>query len=183
MGSSRHTARQTKSFFIPRERPHAKRGSDLPATKSRLVRIVHTLLTVMPGCTEPKYLNCVRRLEDVLVSRCANPSCEARFKYLHESRLFQFPSVSTPNGVSKNRLNFAFWWLCPRCCSSNDSDSNTKAPILSGPSRVESELGNLTNGQTNPESSARLTRRLIMDLVLIAISKPSIARSPGQFLK
>ncbi len=110
MESSRHTARQTKSFSIPRERPHAKRGSDLPATKSRLVRIVHTLLTVMPGCTEPKYLNCVRRLEDVLVSRCTNPSCEARFKYLHESRLFQFPSASTPNGVSKSRLNFAFYF-------------------------------------------------------------------------
>jgi hypothetical protein len=46
---------------------------------------------------------------------------------------------------------------------------NTKAPILSGPSRVESELGNLANGQTNPEGPARLTRRLIMDLVCIVI--------------
>ena len=34
---------------------------------------------------------------------------------------------------------------------------------------MESELGNLTNGQTNPEGPARLTRRLIMDLVLIVI--------------
>ena len=32
------------------------------------------------------------------------------------------------------------------------------------------------NGQTNPEGRARLTRRLIMDLVFIVISKPSIAR-------
>jgi len=39
---------------------------------------------------------------------------------------------------------------------------------LSGPSRIESELGNLTNGQTNPEGPARLTRRL-MDLVRIVI--------------
>jgi hypothetical protein len=39
----------------------------------------------------------------------------------------------------------------------------------SGPSRIESELGNLTNGQTNPEGPARLTRRLIMDLVCIVI--------------
>jgi hypothetical protein len=40
---------------------------------------------------------------------------------------------------------------------------------LSGPSRIESELGNLANGQTNPEGPARLMRRLIMDLVLIVI--------------
>lgn len=31
-------------------------------------------------------------------------------------------------------------------------------------------------GQTNPEGRARLTRRLIMDLVFIVIFKPSIAR-------
>jgi len=30
-------------------------------------------------------------------------------------------------------------------------------------------------GQTNPEGRARLTRRLIMDLVFIVIFKPSIA--------
>jgi hypothetical protein len=41
--------------------------------------------------------------------------------------------------------------------------------VWSGPSRIESELGNLTNGQTNPEGTARLTRRLIMDLVFIVI--------------
>src|SRR3989441_2071188 len=33
------------------------------------------------------------------------------------------------------------------------------------------------NGQTNPEGPARLTRRLIMDLVFIVIFKPSIAQS------
>src|SRR5437016_6068396 len=33
------------------------------------------------------------------------------------------------------------------------------------------------NGQTNPEGRARLTRRLIMDLVFIVIFKLSIARS------
>ena len=46
----------------------------------------------------------------------------------------------------------------------------TRRPrFLSGPSRIESELGNLMNGQTNPEGPARLTRRLIMDLVCIVI--------------
>jgi hypothetical protein len=44
-----------------------------------------------------------------------------------------------------------------------------KAPTFVGASEIESELGNLTNNQTNPEGRARLTRRLIMNLVCILI--------------
>jgi hypothetical protein len=44
-----------------------------------------------------------------------------------------------------------------------------KAPTFVGASEIESELGNLVNDQTNPEGRARLTRRLIMDLVFIVI--------------
>src|ERR1700691_6347268 len=44
-----------------------------------------------------------------------------------------------------------------------------KAPTFVGASEIESELRNLTNNQTNPEGRARLTRRLIMDLVFIVI--------------
>jgi hypothetical protein len=50
-----------------------------------------------------------------------------------------------------------------------------KAPTFVGASEIESELGNLANNQTNPEGRARLTRRLIMDLVCIVISRLSIA--------
>jgi len=50
-----------------------------------------------------------------MVSRCANPSCDARFKYLREGRLFHFrPSPSaTPLGAVSG-----LWWLCARCCTS-----------------------------------------------------------------
>ena len=48
-----------------------------------------------------------------------------------------------------------------------------KAPTFVGASEIESELGSLrlylANDQTNPEGRARLTRRLIMDLVCIVI--------------
>lgn len=52
-----------------------------------------------------------------MVSRCANPSCDACFKYLGEGRLFQFPAANpatrgTAGGVIE------FWWLCSRCCLS-----------------------------------------------------------------
>jgi hypothetical protein len=53
-----------------------------------------------------------------------------------------------------------------------------KAPTFVGASEIESELGNLANDQTNPEGRARLTRRLIMDLVCIVISTLSIAWFP-----
>jgi len=53
-----------------------------------------------------------------VVSRCANPSCEARFKYLHEGRLFQFSSVDPSTDIGKHHLKVEYWWLCPRCCSS-----------------------------------------------------------------
>ena len=57
---------------------------------------------------------------------------------------------------------------------------NQKAPTFVGASEIESELGNLANDQTNPEGRARLTRRLIMDLVCIVISRLSIARFLGR---
>jgi hypothetical protein len=53
-----------------------------------------------------------------VVSRCANPSCQARFKYLYEGRSFQFPSLGKPAGLGQSRLNFTFWRLCPRCALS-----------------------------------------------------------------
>ena len=53
-----------------------------------------------------------------MVSRCANPSCGARFKYLHEGRLFQFSSTGMPADVGQGRLNLVFWWLCSRCSAS-----------------------------------------------------------------
>jgi hypothetical protein len=48
-------------------------------------------------------------------------------------------------------------------------DKKQKAPTFVGASEIEAELGNLANDQTNPEGRARLTRRLIMDLVFIVI--------------
>jgi hypothetical protein len=58
---------------------------------------------------------------------------------------------------------------------------NQEAPTFVGASEIESELGNLTNDQTNPEGRARLTRRLIMDLICIVIFKVSIARCSRRF--
>jgi hypothetical protein len=52
-----------------------------------------------------------------MVSRCANPSCGAEFKYLHEGRLYHFLLNDRKSGPSKGQLSAAvpFWWLCSRC--------------------------------------------------------------------
>ena len=67
------------------------------------------------------------------------------------------------HGVSNSHVPFQLGYR-PR-----NIRKNQKAPTFVGASEIESELGNLTNNQTNPEGRARLTRRLIMDLVCIVI--------------
>ena len=54
-----------------------------------------------------------------MVSRCANPSCVAQFKYLHEGRLFQFSSgINKAYPPSQSpREGRIFFWLCPECAS------------------------------------------------------------------
>jgi hypothetical protein len=108
-------------FYTPRE-DHASGAGRVVQSAQDKVRArshtVNTLLTVMPGAPKLSTPNCGRHLEDVLVSRRANPCCRAQFKYLHEGRLFQFSSVTAPAGINKGHSNFAFWWLCPRCSSS-----------------------------------------------------------------
>ena len=55
-----------------------------------------------------------------MVSRCANPSCEKEFRYLHEGRLYHFPlSERKPAGsASQVAATVPFWWLCSRWCVS-----------------------------------------------------------------
>jgi hypothetical protein len=77
------------------------------------------------------------------------------------------------HGVINSHVPFQLGYRPKNICKKQ------KAPTFVGASEIESELGNLrlhlANDQTNPEGRARLTRRLIMDLVFIVIFKPSIA--------
>ena len=79
------------------------------------------------------------------------------------------------HGVSNNHVPFQLGYR-PK-----NIRKMRKAPTFVGASEIESELGNLrlllANNQTNPEGRARLTRRLIMDLVCIVISNASVARA------
>ena len=55
----------------------------------------------------------------IMVSRCANPSCETEFRYLHEGRLYHFALCDRKPGASgQTDSTVPFWWLCSRCCVS-----------------------------------------------------------------
>jgi hypothetical protein len=74
-----------------------------------------------------------------VVSSCANPSCDARFKYLREGRLFQF-QAATSAGRAAAGNPVELWWLCQRCCLSmtlvGDSAHRVKlVPLARAPGR------------------------------------------------
>jgi len=54
-----------------------------------------------------------------MVSNCANPSCSARFRYLHEGKLFHVPVVTTApdNSTSSGAPTLERFWLCEECSS------------------------------------------------------------------
>ncbi len=57
-----------------------------------------------------------------MVSKCANPSCSAIFRYLHQGRVFAFttkseggPHASGSKSEGKSTKT-EYWWLCNECC-------------------------------------------------------------------
>ena len=79
------------------------------------------------------------------------------------------------HGVSNSHVPFQLGYR-PR-----NIRKKQKAPTFVGASEIESELGNLANDQTNPEGRARLTRRLIMDLVCIVIFEIEYSMLPAVY--
>ena len=59
-----------------------------------------------------------------MVSKCANPGCKARFRYLHEGRLFTVPLLSNwdREGASweQTSCGLEYVWLCSACLSQMD---------------------------------------------------------------
>jgi hypothetical protein len=59
-----------------------------------------------------------------MISKCANPSCAARFLYLHEGKLFRIQRDTPGEGLlgmdpaQKHMNKVEFFWLCPRCATS-----------------------------------------------------------------
>ncbi len=57
-----------------------------------------------------------------MLSKCANPSCSAPFRYLHEGKLFRVARRVNGNGSangweSKPPQQLEYYWLCDSCAS------------------------------------------------------------------
>jgi hypothetical protein len=50
-----------------------------------------------------------------MLSKCANPSCKKRFRYLREGKLFSFPGL--PGQLGRNSETRENWWLCAECAN------------------------------------------------------------------
>jgi len=55
-----------------------------------------------------------------MVSKCANPECSAKFRYLRQGQLFQIESRAPPEleaGAGGRRSPLQFFWLCDECAA------------------------------------------------------------------
>lgn len=49
-----------------------------------------------------------------MLAKCANPSCDAPFRYLRDGRLFQLERGDRP-GLAAAGHNVEHYWLCGAC--------------------------------------------------------------------
>ena len=61
-----------------------------------------------------------------MISKCANPTCSARFLYLHEGKLFRFERQARSDNqlllgfdptLHKHSSGVEFFWLCRNCAA------------------------------------------------------------------
>ena len=61
-----------------------------------------------------------------MISKCANPTCSARFLYLHEGKLFRFERRACNDNelllgfdptLHKHSSGVEFFWLCRNCAA------------------------------------------------------------------
>ena len=52
--------------------------------------------------------------EVFMLSKCANPTCLARFRYLNEGKIFNIEIGSTRE-ASRSNTRIEHFWLCPSC--------------------------------------------------------------------
>jgi len=58
-----------------------------------------------------------------MLSKCANPSCTASFRYFHQGKLFRMevetsdPDEAVLTHAGKSVRRAEFFWLCDRCAT------------------------------------------------------------------
>jgi len=100
-----------------------------------------------------------------VISRCANPACSTRFRYLHEGRIFQFEVTSIPvRGVDAGDTKSPsrrteYFWLCDSCALTmtlvvEPDAAVALVPVQRGVGKGMAAGGQLANGDR--QSGTRL---------------------------
>jgi hypothetical protein len=51
-----------------------------------------------------------------MLAKCANPTCSAPFRYLHEGKLFRLDlGAGPPSADTRIPRQLQYFWLCDRC--------------------------------------------------------------------
>jgi hypothetical protein len=51
-----------------------------------------------------------------MLAKCANPACDAPFRYLHEGKLFRLDRGAGPPALSGHMpRQLQYFWLCEQC--------------------------------------------------------------------
>jgi hypothetical protein len=81
-----------------------------------------------------------------MLAKCANPTCSAPFRYLHEGKLFRLDLGAGPPSVSGHvPRRLQYFWLCERCARSMTLELNAgevTARPLQPASRALSSVAN-----------------------------------------
>jgi len=69
----------------------------------------------------------------MMLAKCSNPSCSARFRYLRNGKLFLLESDPALTTGKSNRVEY--FWLCRDCCSTmtlslGQDDTVAAVPML-----------------------------------------------------
>ncbi len=70
-----------------------------------------------------------------MLSKCANPNCDARFLHLREGKLFRMHPGLQLVGQKRPLQRIEYFWLCSRCAATMTlaSDGNSGVVIVPMP--------------------------------------------------
>ena len=100
-----------------------------------------------------------------MISRCANPACSTRFRYLHEGQIFGFEVRSIPAagvdvpGMNSLSRRTEYFWLCDSCALNmklvlEPGARVTLVSVQSGVGKVVLALGGTATWATKTPSAA-----------------------------
>lgn len=70
-----------------------------------------------------------------MLSKCANPSCSASFRYFHQGKLFRMetesPAHESDEATTAGRIarRTEFFWLCDKCSSEVTLEYDAKGSV------------------------------------------------------